>query len=456
MSNNLKLSNGSQVAIIGGGPAGSLCAHFLQKFANLRGVQLEITIFDGKNFLMTGPRGCNLCAGVIGESLNQKLREEGIFLPEKRIINRVDGYCLHMNKESCLLTCRQNKNNSIVTVFRGSGPRFSNFPERISFDDFLLTWAQDKGAKIISFPITKIELPENSWQPVVLYYGQKNSPQRFEADLVVGAFGVNSFLLHKFADWQTGYSPPSTLMTFQAEIKLGQEKVSQNLGNFIHIFTPKNSSIHYASLIPKGDYLSVTLIGKKNVQRNIYKEFLNHPEITDEFLPAHIKPYCFCFPRITVSPAKNPFYDRMVIVGDASFSRRYKNGLESAFVTAKLAAETAVFSGISRQDFAEVYYKKSKKLIIRDNSYGRILFFLNDIISSSTLLKESQLALIKEGKENIRRKIRLILWNMFTGNITYQAIFKKILDPKLQYYLFFQTWNQFLWKIKNFLNKKKN
>lgn len=454
MSNNLKLRNGSLVAIIGGGPAGSLCAHFLQKFSEMRGIQLQIVLFDAKNFLHTGPRGCNLCAGVIAESLNQKLAEEGIFLPEKRIINRVDGYCLHLNEESFYLAYRENRNNSIITVFRGSGPRFSQFPERISFDDFLLTWVQERGAEIISYPVRKINLSDKSWQAAVLYYGPRNSPKKLEADLIVGAFGVNSFFLHKLADLKTGYKIPSTMATFQAEVKLGKKEVEKALRNFIHVFTPTKSSIRYASLIPKGDYISITLIGKKNIHPNVFHKFMLRQDMFEKHLPSGIKPQCFCFPRITVSPAKNPFFNRMVIIGDASFSRRYKNGLESAFITAKLAAETAVFSGISSQDFAEGYFNKSKKMIIRDNSYGRFLFFLNDIILGSTLLKESQIALLKGKNENIKRKLRFILWNMFTGNIPYQAIFKKILDPTLQISLLLQTLTQLLQKIKCFLTKK--
>lgn len=451
MATDLYLRNGSRVAIIGGGPAGSLCAHFLQKFARLKGIQLHTTLFDGKNFLNTGPHGCNLCAGVIAESLNQKLKEEGIFLPEKRIINRVDGYCLHLNQERLNLTCKEQKNNSIVTVFRGSGPRFSRFPESVSFDDFLLTWAQDQGTEIISSPVIKVELPEKSHQPALLYYGHKNSPERLEADLIVGAFGVNSFLLHKLTASKTGYKPPSTQVTFQAEIKLGKREVQQSLENFIHIFTPRKSSIRYASLIPKGDYLSVTLIGKKDIHRHIFREFLSQKKISAEFLPSGIRPQCFCFPRINISPAKNPFFNRMVIIGDASFSRRYKNGLESAFVTAKLAAETAVFYGISSRAFAENYYRKSKNLIIKDNTYGRLLFFLNNIISRSPWLIESQMALLKGKNKIIKKKIGFILWNMLTGNIPYQKIFRKIWDPKLQLALLVQTWNQFFIQIKKYL-----
>ena len=104
---NLTLRDGSKIAIIGGGPAGSFFAYFAQKFALEQGIRISTTIFDGKDFLQKGPRGCNLCAGVIANSLVQKLSQEGISFPEKRIINRVNGYCLHIENESLLLTCEE-------------------------------------------------------------------------------------------------------------------------------------------------------------------------------------------------------------------------------------------------------------------------------------------------------------------------------------------------------------
>ena len=87
MSKSLTLRDGSRIAIIGGGPAGAFFAHFAYKYAEEIGIHITVTIFDGKDFLKNGPKGCNLCAGVIAESLNTKLKDEGIFLPEKRIIN---------------------------------------------------------------------------------------------------------------------------------------------------------------------------------------------------------------------------------------------------------------------------------------------------------------------------------------------------------------------------------
>lgn len=452
MLQNLILQEGSRIAIIGGGPAGSFFAHFIHKFADEKGMRLSVTIFDGKDFLLRGPKGCNLCAGIIAESLTEKLEEEGISLPEKRIISRAGGYCLHVSNETLFLSCTEHTKNTIPTVFRGNGPRFSTFPEVISFDDFLLSWAQDEGAEVINQPIWDIELPDNKSSPVCLSYGKKNNLIRFEADLVVGAFGVNSFLMKKIKNLGFGYKPPSTLVTYQAELKLGQEKINQCFGNNIHVYMPKSHTIRYATVIPKGDYITITLIGKKDVNRDIFLEFLSLEEIQNIITPT--VPHCFCIPRIAVSPSKNPFTNRFVMIGDASFSRHYKNGIESAFLTAKLAARAAISWGVDDLAFLEHYYEPAKRQIIHDNFYGQILFLLNDIISSVPLLSQSHLSLAKRNRpRDPAKKLRSILWNMFTGNIPYKDIFKITLDLKLQRSLLWNTIRLSIIKIKNHIKK---
>lgn len=447
MNGHLALGKDSKIAIIGGGPAGSFFAHFIQKYAYEKGIELSITIFDAKDFLQQGPKGCNLCAGVLSDSLYQKLNEEGIFLPENRIINRVDGYYLHVDNEHLLLSCVENRIDKIATVFRGNGPRYSTFPDIISFDDYLLSWAQDKGAKVISHPVWDIKLPRNKKGQITLFFGKRDSLQKLNADLVVGAFGVNSYLMKKIQSLGFGYKPPSTLITYQAEFKLGQERVYENFGNNIHVYMPKSEKIRYATVIPKGDYISITLIGKKDAPKDILPEFIGLKEVKNKIPLTH--PPCFCYPKIVVSPSKNPFTDRLIIIGDASFSRHYKNGIESAFITAKLAAETAAFTGIDASSFSDYFYKQARKLIIRDNYYGRFLFIINDFISSIPLFTKSHLSLArKKSKGGAPKKIRSILWNMFTGNIPYKEIFVISLDMKLQISLMLNTIKLFFLKLK--------
>lgn len=440
MDGEISLRQGSPVAIIGGGPAGSLFAHFLLKYARQQRLSLKITIFDHKDFLKKGPPGCNLCAGIIAESLNEKLMKEGIHLPEKRIINRLDGYCLHLKKKapSLPLTCAENKINCIATVYRGCGPRFSRFPEVISFDDFLLTWAQDTGAEWQATSVTGLTFPQDPRQPVLVHYGSPSFPRTMEADLVVGAFGVNSTLLNQVTQLDFGYRPPRTLVTCQAEFKLGKKTINKLLGNFIHVYMLHTRPFKYATFIPKGDYLALTLIGRHNLSSDDLDHFLHTDEIEPTLLAALNTLSCRCFPRITISSARHPYYHRLVIIGDASFSRQYKNGLESALVTAQLAAWTAVFKGVGQNDWQENYHRLARQIIGRDNLYGRWLFHLNNLVCSVPLLTDIHFNLAKgsSGRNSPQtQRLRSILWNMFTGNIPYRQIFKNLLDLKLQIFI---------------------
>jgi len=455
MPRKLCLGNGSRVAIIGGGPAGAFFAHFIQKYARERNITIKTVIFDGKDFLQKGPKGCNLCAGVIAESLHQKLNEEGIFLPDKRIINRIDGYSVHIGQETLVLKGENGKKSSIVTVFRGNGPRYSDFPVTVSFDDFLLSFAQDQGAEVVSLPVWEITVPNNKYDPLTLSYRDGKIQKYFEADLIVGAFGVNTHLMKVIEELGFGYRPPNTLTTFQAELMLGKDWIDKHFGNSIHVYFSKLKSIRFATVIPKGDYITITLIGRKNISKNAFHEFLRFREFQDTIPSGN--PHCLCYPKITISPSKKPFSDRIVVIGDAAFSRHYKNGLESAFITAELAARASIFKGIDKTSLYQNYYLPAKKTIIRDNSYGRALFAINDCISSIPFLARYHIALAeKKDKKSSSKLIRKILWNMFTGNISYKEIFKMTLNLRLQGSLIAITITLIIKKLARLFTIKKN
>jgi flavin-dependent dehydrogenase len=427
----MRLRAGSRIAVVGGGPAGSFFAHFARSWVDRLGLPVSVTIFDGKDFLERGPRGCNLCAGIIAGSLEARLGAEGLSLPEQRIISRVEGYALHVEDDILRLTCEENTNGAIATVFRGNGPRYASFPDVVSFDDYLLSWARDRGAEVVSRPVWGIRPPSSPSNPLTVLYGEKQSPRRFEADLVVGAFGVNTHLVREIRKLGLGYVPPKTLTTFQAEVKLGQDEVVRLFGNDIHVFFPPSRSVRYATITPKKNYVTITVIGKKNASPDMVREFFELETIRRLLPPA--RPHCFCFPRIVVSAARRPFGDRLVLIGDAGFCRHYKNGIESAFHTARLAADAAFGRGIDAASLSTGYDRPARRLIARDNLYGRALFGLNDIISAIPLLSRTPIFMAKkETLGRAGRKIRFILWNMFTGAVSYRQIFLAALDPRLQ------------------------
>jgi flavin-dependent dehydrogenase len=438
VNTDFRLRTGSRIAVIGGGPAGSFFAHFASRIAREKGLDVTLTIFDGKDFLERGPRGCNLCAGVIAVSLEKQLEQEGIPLPEQRIISRLEGYSLHIQEETLRLTSRENSTGKIAAVFRGNGPRFSCFPGIVSFDDFLLSRARDREASVISEPVWGLEMPSRPFEPATLLFGDKSSPGRFEADLVVGAFGVNTRFAAGLQNMGFGYRPPRTLTTYQAEIHLGEETVKSIFQNDIHVYMPRSRRIRFATIIPKADYVTITLIGKTDATPLLAAEFFSLEEVRRILPPA--KPMCSCYPRIAVSAAQRPFSQRLVLIGDAAFSRHYKNGIESAFITARLAAEAAFSRGVDAASFFSGYLKPARARIVRDNLYGRALFRFNDAISSVPFLALSHFDLAKKaGSGSASRRIRFLLWNMFTGEIPYGRIFAGLFDLRLQSALFLNT-----------------
>ncbi|MBP2684526.1 MAG: hypothetical protein H6Q79_2565, partial [Deltaproteobacteria bacterium] len=64
----LFLDDGSRVAVIGGGPAGSFFTYFLFEMAERIGMKLAVDIYEPRDFTKTAPHGCNMCGGIISES----------------------------------------------------------------------------------------------------------------------------------------------------------------------------------------------------------------------------------------------------------------------------------------------------------------------------------------------------------------------------------------------------
>ena len=97
---------------------------FLLDFAERDGKDIQVDIYDAKNFATQGPKGCNHCGGIISESLVQHLASEGIVLPANVVQRGIDAYVLHVDDGSVgIATPVQEKR--IAATYRGGGPRGS-------------------------------------------------------------------------------------------------------------------------------------------------------------------------------------------------------------------------------------------------------------------------------------------------------------------------------------------
>ena len=148
-ASSLELADGSRVGVIGGGPAGSFFAYFLLQVAQRVGLELQVDIYEARDFFALVPKGCNMCGGIISESLVQNLAAEGINLPPTVVQRGIDSYFLHMDVGSVRIETPMHEIR-IAAVHRGAGPRGLQLPLRFrGFDGYLLELAEAQGAKVI-------------------------------------------------------------------------------------------------------------------------------------------------------------------------------------------------------------------------------------------------------------------------------------------------------------------
>lgn len=434
-SNDYTLQSGSNICVVGGGPAGCFFTYFFLDLAERLGVNINVDIIEAKNFNNFGPVGCNHCGGIISESLMQSMATDGIILPSDVIRRGIDSYVMHTEVEHVTIETPLREKR-IGSVFRGSGPMGSVMTGLKSFDKFLLDLCTNKGANIINDKVIEIDF-ENS-RPTIK---TKNEFVK-SYDLVVGAVGLEEKSLKSLKGANINYQLPKTTKTYISEFYLGEELVSKHFGNSMHVFLMNIKNLEFAALIPKGHYVTLVILGKE-IDKKLVEEFLKSNEVINCFpensdLTQIAK--CKCFPKINTHTAKYIYGDRFVAIGDSATSKLYKNGIGAAYITAKAAASAALLNGVSANDF-EKFYGPTCNSMHFDNLVGKIVFLVTKIIKVSSLLKRSVVQIVRkeQTKEGNKRNMSIVLWDTFTGSATYREIFMRTLKPAFIYSLILNT-----------------
>jgi len=419
------LVDGSRIAVLGGGPAGSFFAYFLLDMAARVDVRLELDIYEPRTFAQPGPTGCNMCGGIVSETLVQNLAADGVFLSGEVIQRGIDSYMLHTDVGSVRIST-PHAEARIGAVHRGGGPRDVTEPRWESFDGHLLARALGVGANLIGSRVEEVGLVDG--RPSIRVHGQE--PRRY--DLAVVATGVNTSLLKALEGLGIGYRRPSLTKTLIREYHVGAEAIRTSLGTSMHVFLLNIPRLEFAALIPKGDYVTMCLLGEE-IDNALGDAFATSKEVR-AVMPPGWEPEarsCQCIPHINVRGVEKPYADRVVFIGDSGVTRLYKDGIGAAYRTAKAAARTALFEGVSEAAFGR-YFMPVCRSIRGDNRIGEVAFRLTRLAQRLRILRRAILAItIEEQVRGRRPRLSSILWDMFSGSAPYGDIFTRMVHPAL-------------------------
>ena len=422
---DVELVDGSRVAVIGGGPAGSLFSHFLLDMAKRVDVRLEVDLYEPRDYGKAGPQGCNMCGGVVSESLVQMLAIEGINLPGEVVQRSIDSYVLHTPGSRVAIRTPVDEMR-IAALYRGAGPKGCASGEFRSLDGFRLDLARTSGASHMQAKVDDLGKDDDGF-PLVTAGGQM---QRY--DLVVGAVGVNSPALKLMEKLGLPYQPPRIAKAFLSEWKLGREEIARHMGHAMHVFLGDDKRIEFAALIPKGDYVTICVLGD-DIDQTVIDTFMNTPEVKS-VMPIDWdirKVSCRCMPKINVGQAQGYFCDRVALIGDAGTTRLYKDGIGAAYRTAKACAMTVLYHGVRTGDFQRFYAPTCDGLEF-DNRIGHWVFRSVGLMRVLPFLRRGMVGMTAaEQRPGISDKaMSMVLWDTFTGSNSYRSILGRSLTPR--------------------------
>lgn len=263
---HLRLEKGSRVGVVGGGPAGSFFSYFLLEMARDLSLDIHLDIYEPRDFSQLGPRGCNMCGGIVSETLVQALAAEGIELGPDVVERAIDSYCLHMDVGDVRIAAPRMEKR-IASVHRGGGPRGAKQLKAGGLDGYLLQLAVRQGANRIPKRVESIAFHNGRpW----LKAGEHES----EYNLLVGAVGVNSPALKIFEDLIPLYNAPKASKTYISEFCFGRDLIRRELGYSMHVFLLDIPRLEFAALIPKGDYVTLCLLGH-DLDQQVLKQFID-------------------------------------------------------------------------------------------------------------------------------------------------------------------------------------
>lgn len=329
----------------------------------------------------------------------------GVPFPHHLARAQIQGYVLHSNQAALELTSQEEDSIAL---------------RRVQFDAYMLDQIQQRQICLVQARATDLEFHAQK----VLVYTENSS---FEADVVVGAFGLDEGSGTMFSRL-SGYQPPISLSSVVTKYHPGPEGMAA-FGNYIHAFLPSQPRIEFGAITPKGNHLTINIAGS-SVDVNLMHAFLQSSQVQSAlpnlnhagtYDPHDLRFYKGRFPRST---ARRYFGDRYVMVGDAAgLVRAFKGkGVTTAMITGIRAAETIMQAGISERAF-RAHFQRANRDITSDLPYGRIMRLVAIAMARYKLLDP----VVRAARQD--PNLRQALFDAVSASAPYRDVFGRSFRP---------------------------
>ena len=455
----IRLSSGATVAIVGGGPGGAFTAIHLLRWAQRHDCPLRVVIVERRlRHLRTEKaggaaayRGCPKCAGGISPRLHDELTGLGVEVTGDLVQSSIHSITVQGKWKHIHLPVPENR--SMVAVFRGILPRSKQF-RHPSFDQCMLDHAASMGAVLVAGDF--IDCCYDDIRKPLLSVRVDGQLSQISADFLVFALGLKEGFnaggeakpVELFRRLQPFYRPPglrkSLVFELAADGFLGDE-----LRGELHFVESSMAGLNLemCSIIPKRGFVTLSLIGKSvdaaqshRDNNKLIRDFLALPSIrrTLPNLPA-LRVRCICNPNIVVGTARVPYGHRVAAVGDMVSSRKYKDGILSAAITARSLVDVITTRGIDSQSLA-LGYQAVVDRFRRDNRYASVIFFFYRWFFSSSVMSRvlyQTYATELKNEPQQRRVFQRIFWQISSGDSSYRQIARDMLSPLVIWRIFY-------------------
>lgn len=447
------LKEDAVVAIIGGGPAGSFTALHLLKQAQRRGLKLNVFIFERRLEIQESHlryAGCPKCAGGVSPKLSEALQSLEIKLPAEVIQSPIDSINLQGRWKHLHLPVPPGRR--MLSVYRGTLPR-DIASQHLAFDALLLDHAELRGATVIGSRVEKVS--RDSLGKPVLIFGEQEENHSLAVDFLVFATGINDSTAMNskhitgrdlYSSLCGGYRPPRLRKALIFELE-GPGTGGPREGELHYVECTENGlELEMCSILPKREYLTVSLIGRsvdraQNHRDNleIIRRFLAVPRIRRS-LPqgCSLTIRCACGPHIVVGSARHPTGDRVAAVGDMVTCRQYKDGILSAHSMARSLASTLINEGVDNRSLRRNYGRTLKRFK-RDNRYATIIFALYRVFFTNGFLSRVLYQTYSSEQKNQpsqSRHFEQLLWAISSGDESYRRILWWMIRPRTLWQIF--------------------